>query len=41
VFYQFKQAKYAYGGSILIFKPIFAIALAASKNNTHHKSGQN
>jgi hypothetical protein len=40
VFHQFRQAKFAYGFDIML-KPIFIIALAASKNDARHKSGQN
>ncbi len=39
VFHQFRQATFAYGGSILSSN-IFATASAASKNGARFKSGQ-
>ena len=35
------QAKFAYGGSILKFKPIYYTTPAASKNDAQYKSSQN
>ncbi len=41
VFYWFRQAKFANGGSILSSNPIFATAPAASKIEVCFVSGQN
>jgi hypothetical protein len=40
VFYRFRQAKFAHGGSILRPSQFFATA-RVSKNNTPYDSGQN
>ncbi len=41
VFHQFRQAKFAYGGSILSLKQFFAIAPAVLKNGARYISSQN
>ncbi len=41
VFHQFRQAKFAYGGSILSSSQFFVSAEGASKNDTRYEIGQN
>jgi hypothetical protein len=41
VFHQFRQAKFAYGGSNFKLELVFATVPEASKNDIYYKSGQN